>query len=76
MYLLLTFRLQARESVVLPPFLGSTLRGAFGAALKKVFCFVPHGECGRCWFYEACPYQYIFESPNLIPNKFCRFSSC
>lgn len=67
--LLLTFRLQARESVVLPPFLGSTLRGAFGAALKKVFCFVPHGECGRCWFYEACPYQYIFESPNLIPKE-------
>lgn len=67
--LLLTFRLRARDSVVLPPFLGSTLRGAFGAALKKVFCFVPHGECGRCWFYEACPYQYIFESPNLIPKQ-------
>lgn len=67
--LLLTFRLQARESVALPPFLGSTLRGAFGTALKKVFCFVPHGECERCWFYEACPYQYIFESPNLIPKE-------
>lgn len=65
----LTFRLQAQESVVLPPFLGSTLRGAFGTALKKVFCFVPHGECTRCWFFEACPYQYIFESPNLIPKE-------
>ena len=65
--LFLTFYLQARESVLLPPFLGSTLRGAFGTALKKVFCFVPHGECERCWFFEACPYQYIFESPNLIP---------
>jgi hypothetical protein len=67
--LLLTFRLQAQESVMLPPFLGSTLRGAFGTALKKVFCFVPHGECERCWFFEACPYQYIFESPNLIPKE-------
>ena len=67
--LFLTFRLRAREPVVLPPFLGSTLRGAFGTALKQVFCFVPHGECDRCWFFEACPYQYIFESPNLIPNR-------
>ncbi|CAN5810766.1 CRISPR system precrRNA processing endoribonuclease RAMP protein Cas6 [soil metagenome] len=66
--LFLTFRLQARKSVTLPPFLGSTLRGAFGTALKQVFCFVPHGKCERCWFFEACPYQYIFESPNLIPN--------
>ncbi len=65
----LTFRLQAREAVALPPFLGSTLRGAFGAALKQVFCFVPHGDCQRCWFFEACPYQHIFESPNLIPNE-------
>lgn len=65
----LTFRLQAQESVLLPPFLGSTLRGALGTALKKVFCFVPHGECARCWFFEACPYQYIFESPNLIQKE-------
>lgn len=65
----LTFRLQARDSAALPPFLGSTLRGAFGTALKKVFCFVPHGECARCWFFEACPYQYLFESPNLIPKE-------
>jgi len=66
--LYLTFRLQARESVMLPPFLGATLRGAFGNSLKKVFCIVPHRECQRCWFIEACPYQYIFESPNFIPK--------
>lgn len=64
----LTFRLEAQASVGLPPFLGSTLRGAFGAALKKIFCFVPHGVCEQCWFYEVCPYQYVFESPNLIPK--------
>lgn len=65
----LTFRLTARETVVLPPFLGSTLRGAFGTALKQVFCFVPGGDCERCWFFETCPYQYVFESPNLIPSE-------
>ena len=61
----LDFRLRAEASVVLPPFLGSTLRGAFGRALKQIFCFVPHGECDRCWFRQACAYQYIFESKNL-----------
>lgn len=68
--LLLSFRLQAQASVVLPPFLGSTLRGAFGTALERVFCFVPHTNTDDCWFREACPYQYIFESKNLgvIPN--------
>lgn len=81
--LFLTFRLQAQDSITLPPFLGSTLRGAFGKALKKFFCFVPHGICkaeeknsegktqikSKCWFYEACPYQYIFESPNFVPKE-------
>ena len=67
--LYLTFRLEASAPVVLPPFLGSTLRGAFGSALKQFFCFVPHGDCRRCWFFEACPYQSIFESPNLVDDK-------
>ena len=66
----LDFRLRAEAPVTLPPFLGSTLRGAFGNALKKVFCFVPHETTENCWFAEACPYQYIFESKNLgnIPS--------
>lgn len=62
--MMMTFRLQADAPVVLPPFLGSTLRGAFGKALKQVVCFVPHGDCERCWFREVCAYQYIFESPH------------
>jgi hypothetical protein len=61
----LDFRLRAEDSVALPPFLGSTIRGALGAALKQVFCFVPHETTENCWFAEACPYQYIFESKNL-----------
>ena len=61
----LDFCLRAEEPVALPPFLGSTLRGALGRALKQVFCFVPHGDCARCWFQQACAYQYIFESKNL-----------
>lgn len=63
--LMLNFRLQAEASAVLPPFLGSTLRGAFGEALKRMFCLLPHGVCTHCRFREDCAYQYIFESKNL-----------
>jgi hypothetical protein len=59
------FRLRAEESVSLPPFVGSTLRGAFGAALKSAVCRVPPGECESCWFIEACAYPYIFETGAL-----------
>lgn len=65
----LGFSLRPSESIVLPPFLGSTIRGAFGGALKEVFCFVKGGDCKKCWFFEACPYQMIFESPNLLPKE-------
>lgn len=57
------FTLRAQETVTLPPYLGATLRGAFGTALKEVVCTVPHGDCSRCWFREACAYPYIFETP-------------
>lgn len=83
----LDFRLRAEAPVTLPPYLGSTLRGAFGIALKRVFCFVRHEkteDCGHekneecldekfetCWFAEACPFQFIFNSRNLdsIPKE-------
>ncbi len=61
----LQFCLSAKSRVTLPAFLGSTLRGAFGTALKEVVCCVPHRDCERCWFYEACAYPYIFETPNI-----------
>lgn len=63
--LMLNFQLRAEASAVLPPFLGSTLRGALGEALKRVFCLVPHGVCRQCRFQGDCLYQYIFESKNL-----------
>jgi hypothetical protein len=42
-------------------YLGPTLRGAFGRALKSAVCQVRHGECGRCLLLEACPYPAIFD---------------
>ncbi|MBI3650819.1 MAG: CRISPR system precrRNA processing endoribonuclease RAMP protein Cas6 [Acidobacteria bacterium] len=55
--------LRAVDAVSLPPFLGSTLRGAFGHALKKAVCVVPHGDCERCMLSDKCIYPYLFETP-------------
>ena len=56
-------RLKARRAVVLPRFLGSTLRGAFGHALKEAVCVVGHRDCGRCMLADRCIYPYLFETP-------------
>lgn len=37
-------KLQALQKALLPQFLGSTLRGAFGHALKQAVCVMPHRQ--------------------------------
>lgn len=59
----LEVRLRACEPVSLPPFLGSTLRGALGHALKQGVCVVDHGDCSRCPIALQCIYPYLFETP-------------
>lgn len=49
------------ERQALPPFLGPTLRGAFGYLLKRTVCQVAHGQCDRCLLKNVCPYTVIFE---------------
>jgi hypothetical protein len=65
-------RLQARESVQLPAFLGSTLRGAFGHALKEAVCVMSHRNCDRCMVTERCLYPYLFETPVPLGIKLLR----
>lgn len=55
-------RLRARAQATLPPFLGSTLRGAFGHALKDVVCRIEHRDCTRCMVASCCPFAYLFET--------------
>ncbi len=57
------FDLEAVEPLHLPPYKGSTLRGGFGYAFKKMVC----GEgdwraCTPCKRGNDCPYGYIFET--------------
>src|SRR5215213_3445615 len=55
--------LRAVDAVGLPSYLGSTLRGAFGHALKDAVCVMPHRNCERCMVVDRCAYPYIFETP-------------
>lgn len=57
------FSLRARAASELPAFLGSTLRGAFGHALKEAVCVMEHRDCERCLVAERCLYPYLFETP-------------
>ena len=61
--------LRACANAVLPPFLGSALRGAFGHALKAVACSMPHGDCGRCLLVERCLYPKLFETSARSRNR-------
>ncbi len=49
----------AKEALDLPFYLGSTLRGAFGHAFRKVACPALHGACP---VPAQCPYHLIFET--------------
>lgn len=46
----------------LPAFKGSTFRGVFGVALKKVVCALKHQECPACLLRGQCLYARIFET--------------
>jgi hypothetical protein len=52
--------LEALEPLALPAYLGSTLRGAFGSAFRRLCCFGRDGEL--CPMPEACPYHLVFET--------------
>ena len=54
---------QARQQLRLPPYKGSTFRGAFGIAFKRAVCIVQHGDCARCLVRAQCVYPYIFDTP-------------
>ncbi|HEX4965059.1 MAG TPA: CRISPR system precrRNA processing endoribonuclease RAMP protein Cas6 [Thermoanaerobaculia bacterium] len=61
-YLRLRATVSAEEPVVLPPFLGSMLRGAFGHALRRMVCVMgPEQACADCSLRHACVYTRIFE---------------
>ena len=55
-------RLQAEEPAAVPAFAGSTLRGAFGQALKNTVCVTRHRNCESCLVSRQCIYPQVFET--------------
>jgi hypothetical protein len=51
-----------RETLPLPPHLrGTTLRGAFGLALRRLVCHETSLACRTCPLESTCPYPFTFE---------------
>ena len=46
------------------PFIGSTIRGAFGVSLKKVVCINPSFECNGCFAKDNCLFYEFYEQKN------------
>jgi hypothetical protein len=61
--------LRAQEPIALPKFIGSTLHGGYGRALKQVGCFLPGNACPPCQHPEQCPYNLLFDFKNLPPDR-------
>ncbi len=55
-----TFHCRFKTQARLPGFLGSTLRGALGWALKKTSCALRRQQCNGCLLREQCAYAWIF----------------
>jgi len=58
-----TFTAHARDTILLPPYKGSTFRGGFGNIFKKVVCIRSNKDCDTCLLRDRCIYLYIFETP-------------
>jgi hypothetical protein len=67
------FDLEAVDELHMPAYQGSTLRGGFGHAFKRMVCLRPDwGACTPCALRNECPYGYIFETtaPEESPSLF------
>ncbi len=57
-----TFTCRFVTPAELPAFKGSTLRGLFGVALKRVVCALKHQDCPACALKGSCLYAQVFET--------------
>ena len=54
--------LRAIDPLKLPPHAGSTLRGGFGRAFRRIGCAASALGADQCALGDRCPYHYIFET--------------
>ena len=63
------FSLEAKDIILLPSYKGSTLRGGFGNAFRRVVCALKKSDCSDCILKEKCVYSYVFETPPPSDTK-------
>lgn len=56
------FMCRFTTSAVLPHYKGSTFRGVFGHALKRIVCVLKNQECEQCPLKGNCLYAMVFET--------------
>ena len=64
-----SFSLLAKDIILLPSYKGSTLRGGFGNAFRRVVCALRKTDCADCILKEKCVYSYVFETPPPADTK-------
>jgi hypothetical protein len=57
----LSITIKATQTVAWPHFAGSTLRGAFGRALRKAACITGQDKCTGCPLRNSCTYGVVFD---------------
>jgi len=57
------------DDAVLPDYKGSTFRGVFGHALKKVVCAMKRQDCRDCLLKTHCVYAFVFEGASALPEN-------
>jgi hypothetical protein len=57
------FSVTPKTTLLLPSYSGSTLRGGFGHAFRRIICAFKDKECADCLLKHQCVYAYVFETP-------------
>jgi hypothetical protein len=60
------FLCRLMDEAILPYYKGSTFRGVFGRALKKVVCALKRQECDQCLLKQRCVYAMVFETQDTM----------
>jgi len=62
------FHLTPREPLEMPAFSkGSTIRGGFGSAFRRLVCIDLNLDCAACDLRYTCPYTKVF-NPFVSPD--------
>ena len=62
-----SFKCSFESDAILPQYKGSTFRGVFGHALRKVVCALKRQECEDCLLKDKCVYAFVFENAFIHP---------